>query len=98
MKWHAMNRGFDERYKFIGRGGHSYFNLRSNKDGKFSGTIYRNKQRINGEGYLTNRLTEEAVEFIDRNKQNPFFLYLAYNAVHAPTEAPEEDIKASKVP
>ena len=93
-----MNRGFDERYKFIGRGGHSYFNLRSNKDGKFSGTIYRNKQRINGEGYLTNRLTEEAVEFIDRNKQNPFFLYLAYNAVHAPTEAPEEDIKASKVP
>ena len=43
MKWHAMNRGFDERYKFIGRGGHSYFNLRSDKYGKFSGAIYRNK-------------------------------------------------------
>lgn len=29
LKWHAVNRGFDECYKFMGRGGHSYFNLRS---------------------------------------------------------------------
>ncbi len=94
LKWHAMNRGFDECYKFMGRGGHSYFDLRSDTDGKFSGPIYRNKERINDEGYLTNRLTEEAVKFIDRNKQHPFFLYLAYNAVHAPAEAPQEDIKA----
>ncbi len=94
LKWHAMSRGFDECYKFMGRGGHSYFDLRSDSDGKFSDSIYRNKERINDEGYLTNRLTEEAVDFIDRNKKNPFFLYLAYNAVHAPAEAPEEDIKA----
>ncbi|MGI9473428.1 MAG: sulfatase-like hydrolase/transferase [Rubripirellula sp.] len=94
LKWHAMSRGFDECYKFMGRGGHSYFDLRSDSDGKFSGAIYRNKDRINDEGYLTNRLTEEAVSFIDRNKKSPFFLYLAYNAVHAPAEAPESDIKA----
>ena len=94
LKWHAMNRGFDECYKFMGRGGHSYFNLRSDVEGKFLGPIYRNKQRINDAGYLTNRLTEEAVAFIDRNKSKPFFLYLAYNAVHAPAEAPEEDIRA----
>ena len=30
--------------------------------------------------------------FIDRQKQKPFFLYLAYNAVHAPAQAPKEDI------
>ena len=89
LKWHAMNRGFDECYKFMGRGGHSYFDLRSDTEGKFSGAIYRNKDRINDEGYLTNRLSEEAVAFIDRSKQQPFFLYLAYNAVHAPPEAPE---------
>lgn len=94
LKWHAVSRGFDECYKFMGRGGHSYFNLRSDTEGKFAGAIYRNKQRINDEGYLTNRLSEEAVEFIDRNKQNPFFLYLAYNAVHAPAEAPQKDIEA----
>ena len=97
LKWHAMSRGFDECYKFMGRGGHSYFDLRSDTEGKFTGAIYRNKERINDEGYLTNRLTEEAVDFIDRNKENPFFLYLAYNAVHAPPEAPEEDIKAYQI-
>ena len=94
LKWHAMNRGFDECYKFMGRGGHSYFDLRSDSAAKFSHPIYRNKQRIDDEGYLTTRLTEEAVDFIDRNKERPFFLYLAYNAVHAPAEAPQADIDA----
>ena len=93
LKWHAMSRGFDECYKFMGRGGHSYFDLRSDTDGKFAGAIYRNKERINDEGYLTDRLSEEAVAFIDRNKEHPFFLYLAYNAVHAPPEAPEGTIE-----
>ena len=93
LKWHAMNRGFDECYKFMGRGGHSYFNLRSDSDDKFAHPMYRNRDRINDEGYLTNRLTEEAVAFIDRNRTHPFFLYLAYNAVHAPAEAPAADIE-----
>jgi arylsulfatase A-like enzyme len=94
LKWHAMSRGFDECYKFMGRGGHSYFDLRSDSDGKFAHPLYRNKARINDEGYLTDRLSEEAVAFIDRNKAQPFFLYLAYNAVHAPPEAPEATIAA----
>jgi len=93
LKWHAMNRGFDECYKFMGRGAHDYFNLRSDAEGKFQHPIYRNKQRINDQGYLTDRLTEEAVAFIDRNKTKPFFLYLAYNAVHAPAQAPEKTIE-----
>jgi arylsulfatase A-like enzyme len=46
LKWHAVNRGFDECYRFMGRGGHSYFNLRSDTDGKFAGAIYRNKERV----------------------------------------------------
>ncbi|MCH9022161.1 MAG: sulfatase-like hydrolase/transferase, partial [Planctomycetes bacterium] len=93
LKWHALNRGFDECYKFMGRGAHDYFDLRSDSEGKHAHPIYRNKKRINDEGYLTTRLTEEAVAFIDRNKSRPFFLYLAYNAVHAPPQAPQEDIK-----
>ncbi len=94
LKWHAMNRGFDECYKFMGRGGHDYFDLRSDSEGKFAHPIYRNKQRINDKGYLTDRLTEEAVAFIDRNKSRPFLLYLAYNAVHAPPQAPAETIES----
>ena len=41
---------------------------------------------------MTTRLTEEAVAFIDREKDNPFSLYLAYNAVYAPAQAPKQDI------
>lgn len=93
LKWHPLNRGFDESYGFMGRGAHSYFDLRSDSTGKFLHPIYRNKERINDAGYLTTRLTEEAVAFIDRNHTRPFFLYLAYNAVHAPAEAPQEDIE-----
>ena len=94
LRMHALNRGFDECYKFMGRGGHDYFQLRGVKGPEYA-PIYRNKERIKEgdyEGYLTTRLTEEAVAFIDRQKQKPFFLYLAYNAVHAPAQAPKDDI------
>ena len=86
--YHAMHRGFDEFYGFMGRGAHPYFD-HSNMDHP----IYRGLKPIQEEGYLTTRITEEAVDFIDRHKDEPFFLYVAYNAVHAPPEAPEEDIK-----
>ncbi|WP_339905336.1 sulfatase, partial [uncultured Cyclobacterium sp.] len=39
--------------------------------------------------YLTNRLTDEAINFIDKNKEGPFFLYLSHYAVHTPLEAPD---------
>ncbi len=93
LKWHAVNRGFDEAFKFMGRGAHDYFELKG-INGDYS-PIYRNKRRIEEdeyEGYLTTRLSEEAVAFIDREKDNPFFLYLAYNAVHTPAQAPQKDI------
>ena len=87
-EYHAMNRGFDEFYGFMGRGAHPYFD-HSDMDHP----IYRGLEPIKEEGYLTTRITEEAVDFINRHKEEPFFLYVAYNAVHAPPEAPEEDIK-----
>jgi arylsulfatase A-like enzyme len=37
--------------------------------------------------YITDRLTDEAVSFIEKNKANPFFLYLAHFAVHTPIQA-----------
>ena len=87
-EYHAMNRGFDEFYGFMGRGAHPYFD-HSDMDHP----IYRGLSPIKEEGYLTSRITEEAVDFINRHKEDPFFLYVAYNAVHAPPEAPEEDIR-----
>jgi len=93
LKWHPLSRGFDSFYGFMGRGAHDYFDLHSDSTGKFMHPVYRNKERIDDEGYLTTRLSEEAVKFIDQRHEDPFFLYLAYNAVHAPAQAPEADIK-----
>lgn len=97
-KWHLgltleqspVGRGFDEWYGFLGRGAHDYFDL-AQKDPE-NGPIYRNGKEIKDQGYLTTRLTDEAVAFIQRQKANPFYIHLAYNAVHSPSQAPEEDI------
>ncbi len=43
--------------------------------------------------YLTDRLTDEALEFIDANKDHPFFLYLPHYAVHRPLQGKDEDIE-----
>ena len=53
--------------------------------------------------YLTDRLTEEAVKFIEARKDGPFLLYLAHYAVHTPLESKKEltekyGAKAAKLP
>jgi arylsulfatase B len=48
--------------------------------------ILRGGQPVEEKEYLTDALTREAVDFIDRNQTRPFFLYLAYNAVHSPLQ------------
>jgi arylsulfatase A-like enzyme len=45
--------------------------------------------------YLTDHFGKRAVDFIVRSKKDPFFLYLAFNAVHAPLHAPDEDVEAA---
>jgi len=52
------------------------------------------KGHFNEDGeYLTDRLTDEAIQFISRNKDRPFFLYLAHYAVHTPIQAKEPGIE-----
>jgi len=48
--------------------------------------ILRDGQPVVEESYLTDALTREAVDFIDRHSDKPFFLYAAYNAVHSPLQ------------
>ncbi len=43
--------------------------------------------------YLTDRLTDEALNVIDHTGKQPFFLYLAHHAPHTPIEAKAEDVK-----
>jgi arylsulfatase A-like enzyme len=49
--------------------------------------IYRNEKVAGFDGYLTEVLNREAVDFLVRNKDRPFFLYLAHAAQHVPLEA-----------
>ncbi len=91
-KWHLglepeyrpLKRGFDEFYGFLGHGAHDYFELGITDEYT---SIYRNDKPINDTGYLTNNLAREAVSFIERHKDRPFFLYLPFNAVHYPLQA-----------
>lgn len=48
--------------------------------------ILRGSQPVEERAYLTDALTREAVSFIRRQRDRPFFLYLAYNAVHSPLQ------------
>lgn len=43
--------------------------------------------------YLTDRLTDEAIGFIDRNRENPWFLYLTHFAVHTPLQGKPDLVK-----
>lgn len=43
--------------------------------------------------YLTSRLTDEALQFVERNRDRPFFLYLSHYAVHTPLQAPEQMVR-----
>ena len=42
------------------------------------------------EKYLTDRLTSEAIKFVEQTKDKPFFLYMAHHAVHTPLKAPPD--------
>ena len=82
--FHPLKRGFDEFFGFLG-GSHSYTD-----PGLGSGNpIMRGTEPVDEKEYLTDAFTREAIAFIERHRDKPFFLYLTYNAVHAPLQAPE---------
>ena len=55
--------------------------------------IVRSGQPVAEDEYLTDAFTREAVDFIDRHSDKPFFLYLAYNAVHSPLQGADKYMK-----
>ncbi|MGH9629681.1 MAG: sulfatase [Bryobacteraceae bacterium] len=98
-EFHPMKRGFDEFFGFLHEG-HFYVpppyrgvtsRLRAKEppydDENF---ILRGSEPVEEKEYLTDAFTREALSFMDRNRERPFFLYLPYNAVHSPMQAPVE--------
>lgn len=107
-KWHvglvpaawAGNRGFDKSFT-LQNNGSNYFNSKPlYNDGRKVTFLLNNKEVVREDTslYLTQAITNFAVEALEeqKNKSNPFFLYLAYNAPHWPIQALPEDIARYK--
>jgi arylsulfatase A len=81
-RYHPCRRGFDEAVCFRG-GMHDYYDWRLE---------YGTDRVRRGDGtYLTDVWTQEAVSFIERHQDEPFFLHVTFNAPHTPLQVPEED-------
>ncbi len=83
-KFHPLNRGFDDFYGFL-QGARSYFPLapptRLNR-------LLTNRQPAPEQfDYLTQELGTRAAAYITNHAQQPFFLYVSFNAVHTPMQA-----------
>lgn len=90
---HPLSRGFDEYFGFL-VGGHNYL-LHKDAEAGFGSAyslnmIYRNREVQKLDGYTTELFTDEALAFMERHQDKPWFLYLAYNAVHTPLEVLEK--------
>ena len=105
-KWHLgtakkftpLQRGFDYFYGFLG-GSHDYFLVDASDPGnkKFQ-PLVENTSPASFTGYLTDALTDKAIDFVTKDRGQPFFLYLPYSAPHSPyqaTQALEDEITGS---
>ena len=88
-RFHPQARGFQEMYGFVG-GGHDYFYPGVEGDpNQLFYPIERDRTTVVEKEYLTTALGREADAFVRRHAQQPFFLYLAFNAPHSPLQAPQ---------
>jgi arylsulfatase A-like enzyme len=94
---HPMSRGFDEYFGVLA-GASQYFETlpeggaygrRDAPRPRGAQSIYRGRERVQVDEYLTDVFTDEAVSFIDRHADEPFFLYLSHTTPHTPLQATE---------
>ncbi len=90
---HPPKQGFDHWFGFPG-GGMNYWGTAKDP----IHMMYRNGKPVPEDqlSYLTNDFTEEAINFISKKDKKPFFIYLAYNAPHAPDHATKQYLENTK--
>ena len=95
--FHPLKRGFDFFYGFLG-GGHDYFIVDTTVQlaENYKAALDNNGTPVGLDGYLTDVLTDQAIRFINEADEQPFFLYVAYNAPHGPLQAPENKVAQFK--
>lgn len=93
-KWHLgyqppflpPNQGFDE-FRGLGSGDGDFF---THVDRSGRPDWWHNNRLVPEEGYTTDLLTRYSVDFIRRNRDRPFFLYLPHLAIHFPWQGPND--------
>ncbi len=78
--YHPNSRGFDDYYGFCSGHWGNYYNP----------MLEHNGEIVKGEGFIIDDFTQKGLEFIEKNKDKPFFLYLPYNTPHSPMQVPEK--------
>ena len=78
--YHPNTRGFDEFYGFCSGHWGNYFNP----------VLEKNGELVKGNGYITDDLTTHGIEFINKNKDIPFLLYMPFNTPHSPMQVPDK--------
>lgn len=81
-EFHPMKRGFDEYFGFLG-GAHSYLDAVSDANNP----ILRGTEPVSSIDYTTDAFGREVVAFIEKHRDEPWFVYLPFNAVHAPLQS-----------
>ncbi|MBI4877358.1 MAG: arylsulfatase [Acidobacteria bacterium] len=77
--YHPNARGFDEYYGFTSGHWGQYFDPELDHNGTL----------VRGKGYITDDLTNHAMDFIAQNKDRQFFCYLPFNTPHSPMQVPD---------
>ena len=93
-KWHVGLRpevgplqfGFDKSYGFF----HGQIDKLTHRYKNGDRTWHRNDEYLDEEGHSLDLITAEAIRFIERDRDRPFFLYVPYGAPHPPLQESEE--------
>ncbi len=77
--YHPNARGFAEYYGFCSGHWGNYFDA----------LMEHNGELVMGNGFMVDDLTDKALEFLEANQANSFFVYLPYNTPHSPMQVPD---------
>ncbi|QGY42328.1 sulfatase-like hydrolase/transferase [Maribellus comscasis] len=77
--YHPNARGFEDFYGFCSGHWGNYY----------SPMLEHNGEIVKGDGFIIDDLTNHGLQFIEQNKNTPFFLYLPFNTPHAPMQVPD---------
>jgi arylsulfatase A len=83
---HPNQQGFDEFIGFCAGHWNNYF----------STTLEHNGEPYPTDGYISDILAEEAITFIEKNKDEEFFCYVPFNAPHGPFQVPDKNFNKYK--